>query len=110
MTQDEADKIIRHFDLVAEGLRSKIRSVAEGHGMLAEGQKRLELGQQVLTDRVTGLESGQQALVGSVKRLESGQHALVESLNRLETAQQFFTERGNGIAPRLISPSVESLS
>lgn len=72
MTQDEADRIIRNFDLVAQGLRSEIRSVAEGHGMLAEGQKRIELGQQALADRVAGLETGQLALIGSVGRLDAG--------------------------------------
>ena len=55
MTGDRNDEIIRHFDVVAEGLRSEIRSVAEGHGILVDGQK-------FLAERVKGLDSGLQNL------------------------------------------------
>lgn len=34
MTQEEAEDIKRHFNVVAEGLRSDIRLVAEGHAGL----------------------------------------------------------------------------
>jgi hypothetical protein len=34
MTQEEAEDIKRHFNVVAEGLRSEIRLVAEGHAGL----------------------------------------------------------------------------
>ena len=96
MTQGACDRIIRHFDLVAEGLRSEIRSVAEVVGRLVEWQKRIQLGQQ--------------AFLESVRRLETSQHALAESLRRLETAQQLFAKRGDGITARVLSPGSECLS
>ncbi|MGH9369247.1 MAG: hypothetical protein ACRD3M_16420 [Thermoanaerobaculia bacterium] len=34
MTQDEMEEVKRHFGVVADGLRSDIRLVAEGHGVL----------------------------------------------------------------------------
>jgi hypothetical protein len=41
MTEQESDEIKRHFDVVAEGLRSEIRLVAEGVAMNTEGLDRL---------------------------------------------------------------------
>ena len=36
MNNDRADEIVRHFDVVAEGLESKIQIVAEGQVMIRE--------------------------------------------------------------------------
>ena len=36
MTEDRADEIMRHFDVVAEGLRSEIQVLAEGHGLIRD--------------------------------------------------------------------------
>ena len=62
MTNDRADEIMRHFDVVAESLHSEIRSVAEGHGILVDGQK-------LLTERVKDLDGGLQNLTVGVLRL-----------------------------------------
>jgi len=77
MTGDRNDEIIRHFDVVAEGLRSEIRSVAEGHGILVDGQKFLRSASKVwipvyrtwpLDLRALGMSSG---LSGPRSRLSS---------------------------------------
>ena len=36
MAEDRADEIMRHFDVVAEGLQSQVQLVAEGHNMVRE--------------------------------------------------------------------------
>jgi hypothetical protein len=41
MTSDDREDIKRHFDVVAENLRSEIRLVAEGNAMTAESLERL---------------------------------------------------------------------
>ncbi len=83
MTNDRTDEILRHFDVVAESLHSEIRSVAEGHGMLAGGQARIEAGQQGLIVRVTGLETAQQVLAKRVEGLDAGLQNLAVGLSGL---------------------------
>jgi hypothetical protein len=49
MEKGEIEEIKRYFGVVAEGLRSEIRQVAEGHQVLADGQVRI-------LDRIDRLE------------------------------------------------------
>jgi hypothetical protein len=87
------DEIRRHFDVVAEGLGSKIAVVAKGHQTLAAGQERLgerfgllekridrlegeikamlRLSFVELERRVLALETAVMTLAGRVERLES---------------------------------------
>ncbi len=46
MASDEHEEIMRHFDVVAEGLRSDIRLVAEGVALNGERLDRLEASQE----------------------------------------------------------------
>ena len=84
MADDRADEIMRHFDVVAEGIRSELRSAADGHGMLAGGQKRLEDGQRALADGHRRLEVSLQALADSFKNLDDKLEAF-----RVEVASNF---------------------
>jgi|SRR3989304_7237732 len=84
MADDRADEIMRHFDVVAEGIRSELRSVAEGHGMLAGGQKRLEDGQNALADGQRRLEVSLQVFADSLKNLDDKVEAF-----RVEVATNF---------------------
>ena len=49
MEKDEIEEIKRHFGVIAEGLRSEIHQVAEGHQVLMDGQARI-------MDRIDRLE------------------------------------------------------
>jgi len=84
MADDRADEIMRHFDVVAEGIRSELRSVADGHGMLAGGQNRLEDGQRALADGHRRLEVSLQVLTDSFKNLDEKVEAF-----RVEVATNF---------------------
>lgn len=42
MIQDSAIQTRRHFDVVAEGLRSDVRAIAEGHVMLRDKLDRFQ--------------------------------------------------------------------
>ena len=84
MTDDRADEIMRHFDVVAEGIRSELRSVADGHGMLAGGQNRLEDGQRALADGHRRIEVSLQVLADSFKNLDEKVEAF-----RVEVAANF---------------------
>ena len=58
MADDRADEIMRHFDVVAEGLRSEIKLVAEGHRVLAEGQGQIAQRLGRIEDKMEGFQTG----------------------------------------------------
>jgi len=62
-----------HMDIVAEGLRSEIRVIADGHGVLAE--------------RMTAMESRQDRADARAERIEDRQLAHEHRLRKLETGQ-----------------------
>ncbi len=57
MDQETADEIKRHFNVVAEGLRSDIRVLAEGLGANTDRLDRLERRFDGLESRFDGFES-----------------------------------------------------
>ncbi len=76
----------RHFEVVAESLRTEIQQVAEGHQVLLNGQARIvermdqverELGAMIkfsyadLDRRIRGLEEDVSSLASRVERLEA---------------------------------------
>jgi hypothetical protein len=56
MEKGEIEEIRRYFGVVAEGLRSEIRQVAEGHQVLIDGQARI-------MDRIDRLEGELGAMI-----------------------------------------------
>ena len=78
----------RYFGVLAEGLRSEVRQVAEGHQILVDGQARIvekiehverELGAMIkfsyaeLDRRIRAVEEKMLALETRVERIEAGQ-------------------------------------
>lgn len=92
MTRDEMDEIKRHFDIVAEGLGSRIGAVAGGPQILAEGQGKLLQRMEGLEHRIDRLESEIKAMLrlsfAELERRVLGLEAivikLVERVDRLE--------------------------
>lgn len=88
MTNDRADEIMRHFDVVAEGLESKIQIVAEGQVLIRE-----ELG-AFRTD-VAGEFSELRAMVKfsyaeldrRIRTLEGAVASLTDRMDRLEATR-----------------------
>ena len=70
MTKKEADDVKRLFGVVAEDLRSDIRQVAEGVGLLNERFDGLEGRFDGLEGRFGGLEGRYDGLEGRFDRLE----------------------------------------
>jgi hypothetical protein len=93
MTREEMDEIKRHFDIVAEGLGSRIAAVAEGHQVLAEGQDKLLQRMGGLEQRIDRLEGEIKAMLRlsfvelerRVMGLEATVMKLVERVDRLES-------------------------
>ena len=54
MTPNEMNEVIRHFDIVAESLRSDIHLLAEGHMSLADQISGLRV---VMNEKFEGLHS-----------------------------------------------------
>jgi len=81
MANDKADKIMRHFDVVAERLESQISVVAEGHSFLVN---KLEAVDQHIADVRGELHSEIQALA-------DGQGVLRDEIKtfRTEVASSF---------------------
>lgn len=57
MDQETADEIKRHFNVVAEGLRSDIRALAEGLGANTDRLDRLEMRFDGFENRFDGFEN-----------------------------------------------------
>ncbi len=85
---DKFEETKRYFGVLAEGLRSEIRQVAEGHQILLDGQARIvekvehverELGAMIkfsyaeLDRRIRAVEEKMLALETRVERIEAGQ-------------------------------------
>jgi predicted nuclease with TOPRIM domain len=68
MTPEDRDDIKRHFDVVAEDLRSDIRMVAEGVAMNTERLDRVDA-------RLDGVDRRLDRVEGKVGRLEGEVHA-----------------------------------
>ncbi|MBZ5590493.1 MAG: hypothetical protein LAO05_18230 [Acidobacteriia bacterium] len=64
MTRDEMDEIKRHFDVVADGLGTRIGVIAGGHQLLAEGQAKI-------AERLEGVEQRLGGVEQRIDRLES---------------------------------------
>jgi peptidoglycan hydrolase CwlO-like protein len=82
----------RHFDVVAEALRTDIKVIAEGHGALRQDVVDLKAGQARLETRQERLEIRQAALEHRQGRLEDGQDRLEERQERLEQRQESMEE------------------
>ncbi len=90
MTKKEADEVKRLFGVVAEDLRSDIRQVAEGVGLLNERFDGLEGRFDRLEGRFDGLEGRFDGLEGRFDRLEGrfdGLDAKVDRMGRELTAE-----------------------
>ena len=87
MEKSEMEEIKRHFGVVAEGLRSEIRQVAESHDAIREEIKRfreevkeefkevkamIKFPYAELDRRITTVEGEVGSLKGRVERLERG--------------------------------------
>jgi uncharacterized small protein (DUF1192 family) len=85
--REQLEEIKRHFDVVAEALRSDLRQVAEGHSVIrheiqelrnevrdefSEMRALLRLSFSQLDHRITTLESELTNLKARIERLESG--------------------------------------
>jgi len=79
----ENEETRRHFDGVAEGLRSDIRLLAEGHAALVEKVDRLDA-------KVDRLEAKVDRLEAKVDRLEIRMDHLETRLDHLETRMDGF--------------------
>jgi hypothetical protein len=73
----------RHFDVVADGLKTEIKVIAEGHDALRQDVARLKAGQERLEGRQERLEIRQLALEHRQGKLEEGQNALVTEVRLL---------------------------
>ena len=88
MSNEEIEEIKRHFDVVAESLRSDIQQIAEGHAVLRhelqsqreemraefkETRSLMKLSFTQLDQRMHSLESDVSSLKSHVDRLEAGQ-------------------------------------
>jgi len=81
MANDKADKIMRHFDVVAERLESQISVVAEGHSFLVN---KLEVVDQHIADV-------RRELYSEIQVLADGQGVLRDEIEtfRTEVAGEF---------------------
>lgn len=88
MEKGEIEEIKRYFGVVAEGLRSEIRQVAEGHQVLADGQVRI-------LDRIDRLERELGAMIKfsyaeldrRIRTVEDTVISMQSRLERLEAKQ-----------------------
>ena len=69
--REENEETRRHFDVVAEGLRSDIRLLAEGHGALVEKVDHLDAKVDRLETKVDHLETRMDGLETKVDHLET---------------------------------------
>jgi hypothetical protein len=89
MEKGEIEEIKRHFGVVAEGLRSEIRQIAEGvanvdeklerfrrevHADFKEVKAMIKFSYSELDGRITALESEVTSVKTRVERLEARQH------------------------------------
>jgi hypothetical protein len=66
MTSDDRDEIKRHFDVVAEGLRSEIRLVAEGVQTNTDWLDRVEGELRTVRGEVHAVQDGLRAVQGEL--------------------------------------------
>ena len=79
----EGERTRRHFDVVAEGLKTEIKVIAEGHDALRQDVAGLKAGQERLEGRQERLEIRQLALEHRQGKFEEGQDELVTEVRLL---------------------------
>ena len=81
----------RHFDVVAESLKSEIRVIAEGHGVLVEKIDRLDTRMDHLETKVDRLDTRMDGLDTRMDRLETKVDGLDHKLENfiVETRTNF---------------------
>ena len=94
MTQDEMEQVKRHFGVVADGLRSDIRLVAEGHGVLRSEIRSVS---EALSETREGLRSEIAQFRGEVQ----GEFRDVRAMIRLSYAE--LEDRVKGVERELLS-------
>ena len=85
----------RHFDVLAEDLRSRMQVVAEGHQALVDGQQAVAEGQQRILVRMERMERELGAMIRisyaeleeRIRRCEQGLTTVQERLGRVEARQ-----------------------
>ena len=81
MDRDTADEIKRHFNVVAEGLRSEIRTVAEGVGANTDKLDRIEERLDRVDERLDRVDGRLDRVDGRLDRVEA---RLVEEFSELK--------------------------
>jgi chromosome segregation ATPase len=97
MDRETVDEIKRHFDVVAEGLESKIQAVAEGVALTNERIDRLETNTTErfdrLDQRMDRLDERMDRLDQRMDRLEQRTDGVEQRMDRLENVvREGFTE------------------
>jgi hypothetical protein len=85
----------RHFDVVAEDLRSRMQLVAEGHQALVDGHQALAEGQERILVRMERMERELGAMIRisyaeleqRIQKVEQGMTALQDRMARVEARQ-----------------------
>lgn len=89
MEKGDIEEIKRYFGVVAEGLRSEIRQVAEGHQVLVDGQARI-------MDRIDRLERELGAMIKfSYAELDRRIHTVEETVLSLQARVERLEARQN---------------
>ena len=92
MDHETAEEIKRHFNVVAEGLRSDIQIVAEGLGANTDRLERVESRLDRVESRLDGVESKVDGIESKVWRLEG---RMTEGFREIKTMIKPFVSRSD---------------
>ena len=94
LIKEDNEQTRRHFDVVAESLKSEIRVIAEGHG--------------VLVDKIDGLGTRMDSLETKVDRLDTRMDGLDTRMDHLETKVDRLETKVDGLDHKLDNFIVET--
>ncbi|MGA9750817.1 MAG: hypothetical protein WBS54_03415 [Acidobacteriota bacterium] len=106
--KEENQETRRHFDVVAEDLRSDIRLLAEGHGALVEKVDGLDAKVDRLDTKVDHLETRMDSLETKVDHLDTKVDHLETRMDGLETKVDHLETRMDGFEAKLDDFIVET--
>jgi archaellum component FlaC len=98
VTKDEAEDIKRHFDVVAEGIRSDVRLVAEGVGLANERIDRLDKRMDGFDTKMDGFGTKMDVFQSRMDGFDTRMDRFEKRMDRLEgEMRQGFSELGSMI-------------
>ncbi|MGC8724285.1 MAG: hypothetical protein ACP5VF_10525 [Acidobacteriota bacterium] len=97
----ENEETRRHFDVVADGVRSDIRLLAEGHGALVEKVDHLDAKVDRLETKVDHLDTRMEVLETKVDHLETRMDVLETKVDHLDTRMEVLETKVDHLDTRM---------